>query len=302
MADWEHSHGGDPRSDDEAASADQAYEASRAERYATSRERDQTAAGRAQRTADRLVAATQRDEVARIRDLNAAARDREAQARDDAAEARDRAAEARECQAVEAGSVDPSLLALRALRAAAASIRQRAAVERAAAARDREAAAADRRRAAADRQHSGLDELTGVFRRATGELALIHEIDRSRRLDRSMVLAMIDVDSLKSINDTEGHAAGDALLRDVPTAIAQTLRSYDITVRWGGDEFVCALSEVTSDVAADRFAQVQRMLEALRPGASISVGLAELTDDDTLESLVSRADAALYIAKSRRRR
>jgi diguanylate cyclase (GGDEF)-like protein len=110
------------------------------------------------------------------------------------------------------------------------------------------------------------------------------------------------VDSLKSINDTEGHAAGDAILRDVPTAIAQTLRSYDITVRWGGDEFVCALSEVTSDVASERFAQVQRMLEALRPGASISVGLAELTDDDTLESLVSRADAALYIAKSQRRR
>jgi len=52
-----------------------------------------------------------------------------------------------------------------------------------------------------------------------------------------------------SINDNQGHAAGDALLRDVPTAITSTLRSYDVTVRWGGDEFVCALSDVTLEPA-----------------------------------------------------
>ena len=66
------------------------------------------------------------------------------------------------------------------------------------------------------------------------------------------------------------------MLRDVPTAILTTLRSYDVAVRWGGDEFVCALSDVTVEVAADRFDDIRRAFAALRPEASISVGLAAL--------------------------
>jgi diguanylate cyclase (GGDEF)-like protein len=86
----------------------------------------------------------------------------------------------------------------------------------------------------------------------------------------------------------------------VPTAITATLRSYDVTVRWGGDEFVCALSDLTLDGASHRVAEIQRALEALRPGASISSGLAEFRDDDSLESLIARADADLYRAKNSR--
>ena len=102
-----------------------------------------------------------------------------------AADARDRAADARERHAVEAGQLDEAIASLRALRTLGASVRQQSALERIAAAADREAAAADRQQAAADRRHAGLDELTGVFRRGTGELALTHEIDRSRRSGRS---------------------------------------------------------------------------------------------------------------------
>jgi diguanylate cyclase (GGDEF)-like protein len=280
--------------------AGQAYDASRTERDATSRERDVTAAGRARATAQRLAAAAQRDEVARVRDLAAAARDRTAEARDRAADARDRAAEARERHALEAGHLDEAISPLRALRTLGASVRRQAAVERVAAARDREAAAEDRLRAAADSRHADLDELTGVFRRGSGELALTHEIERSRRFDRPLVLAIIDVDALKDVNDNQGHAAGDALLRDVPAAIISTLRSYDVTVRWGGDEFVCALYDVSLDVALHRLADIQRALEALRPGASISAGLALVADDDTLESAIARADTALYRSKVNR--
>ena len=61
---------------------------------------------------------------------------------------------------------------------------------------------------------------------------------------------MIDVDALKDVNDVQGHAAGDALLRDVPTAITSAVRSYDVTVRWGGDEFVCSLYDVSLEVAS----------------------------------------------------
>lgn len=145
-----------------------------------------------------------------------------------------------------------------------------------------------------------IDSLTGVFRRGAGELALTHEIERSRRLGRSLVLAIIDVDALRDVNDGQGHAAGDALLREVPKAIISAVRSYDVTVRWGGDEFVCALSDVTLEAAAERVDGIQRALEARRSGASISVGLAELADNDTLESLIARAADNLYRTRTER--
>jgi diguanylate cyclase (GGDEF)-like protein len=276
----------------------QVHEASRLEQNATSREGDSTAAARSHMIRRGLATATRRDEISRARDLAAAARDRTAQARDEAADACDRAAERRERRTVAPGHLD-ALAPLRALRASEASVRRQAALERVAAADDREAAAADRQQAGVDRVQAGLDELTGVFRRGTGEMSLTQEIARSRRSGQPLILALIDVDALKAVNDEQGHAAGDALLRDVTTAITSTMRSYDITVRWGGDEFVCALSKTTLEVAANRVAAIQRALEARRPGASISVGLAELADD-TLDSLLARADTALYHAKFER--
>jgi diguanylate cyclase (GGDEF)-like protein len=151
---------------------------------------------------------------------------------------------------------------------------------------------------AVDRRYAGLDELTGIYRRETGALALAQQLDRSRRLQQPMVLAMIDVDALKAVNDAHGEAAGDALLRDVVTAITSTTRSYDVTMRWGGDEFICALSGVTPDVASERVAEIKRALDALRDDASLTAGLAELQDDDTLETLIARADTALDHAKT----
>jgi diguanylate cyclase (GGDEF)-like protein len=278
--------------------ASEAHEAARLERDAATRERDSTAAARSKTTARRLVTASRRDAVAGARDLAAQARDRSADARDAAAEARNRAAEARERQAVEAGNVDDALMSLRALRLAAEEIRKQSVAERALAAADREAAAADRVRAAVDSHDADLDDLTGVFRRGMGELALTGEIDRSRRSGQSLFVAFIDVNALKAVNDNEGHAAGDALLRDTAVAITSTLRSYDITVRWGGDEFVCAMSDVSLEVASDRLAGIQRAVQRFRPGASISAGIVELEDGDTLESLIARADLALYRVKA----
>jgi diguanylate cyclase (GGDEF)-like protein len=292
-ADWERTHApADP-------AAIEAHESSRLERHEATRDRELTAAGRARATAQRIETATHRDDIARLRDLTAEARDRLARARDDAAAARDRDAEVREQRAAESGTIDDAMLVLQQVRRAAAEARQRAADERAAAAADRRAAADDREHAASDRRLGGLDELTGVFRRGVGELALKHEIDRARRLGRRFVLAVLDVDELKDVNDRAGHAAGDALLRDVAIAITSTLRSYDITVRWGGDEFVCAMSDVTLELAAERIAEIQRTLDARSPAASISAGQAALRDDDTLDTVIARADAELYLAKRR---
>jgi diguanylate cyclase (GGDEF)-like protein len=279
-----------------------AHNASRAERAEATEERELSAAIRARTASRRLLTAEMRDEIARARDITAAARDRTAQARDRAADARDAAAEARERHAAELHDVDEAIGTLHTLRVSGASTRQQSAQERSAAADDRDAAAADRQQAATDRGDAGLDELTGVFRRGTGELALTHEIDRSRRAGKPLILAVIDVDHLKIVNDTEGHAAGDTLLRAVPTAITVTMRSYDVTVRWGGDEFVCALPDMTKEAAMKRIDQIQRELDVLRPGATISTGLAELRADDTLQALVERADSDLYRAKATRGR
>jgi GGDEF domain-containing protein len=199
---------------------------------AGARERDSTASARARTTAQRLATAARRDEMARGRDRTAAARDAIAESRDQAADVRDHAAEERERRAVETGDLDEAIATSRTVRDSGAAVRQQAALERIAAATDRDQAAADRRQAASDRSDAGLDESTGIFRRGTGRLALTHEIDRSRRSGDSLVLAVIRVDGLKAVNDNEGHAAGDSLLRDIPAAITSTLRSYD--ARCGG--------------------------------------------------------------------
>ena len=278
-----------------------AHAASREEREATARERSSTAATRARTAGRRLATAAQRDEMARLRDLTADARDRTARARDEAADVRDRAAAIRERGASEATRLSETFAAMRELRLAAAAVRREARLEREAAASDRASAAADRARAAEDRRYSGLDELTGVFRRGTGELAIAHEIARARRSSTPLVVVMIDVDGLKPVNDNHGHAAGDALLRDVVTAITSTMRAYDVTVRWGGDEFICVLSDATPEVADARIAETDRALDDLRPGGSITAGIATLIDDDDLDSVIARADAALYRAKAARR-
>jgi diguanylate cyclase (GGDEF)-like protein len=104
-----------------------------------------------------------------------------------------------------------------------------------------------------------------------------------------LIVAFIDVNGLKAVNDRHGHAAGDALLHEVAAAIRLRLRPYDPLVRVGGDEFVCAVSGLDMDAARARFDEV----EAAIVGGSISVGLATMGPDDTLEVLMERSDAEL---------
>lgn len=263
---------------------------------------ESASAKRSRATTRRLETAEERDRVAQSRDRTATGRDEVARTRDAIAVHGDEKSEAREHRAVVSGGLDDMIPTLHEMRDAGATIRHESELERAAAATDRTAAAADRAQSATDRQYAGLDELTGFYRRGTGELALSNEIGRARRLQQNMVLTMIDVDGLKVVNDAGGHSAGDALLVNVAEAISSTMRSYDVFARWGGDEFVGGFSDLTLAIARDRMAAIQTALEQRSPGASISAGLAELRDDDTLTSLMARADAALYVAKGDRHR
>ena len=206
-------------------------------------------------------------------------RDQAAEERDRAAEKRDRAAEFSEALSV-AGNTKATLIRSALARQEAASDRRRASQDRAAGAREREDAS--------------LDALTGVYVRGAGFAELDREIARARRTQTPLTLAFVDVDGLKAINDSGGHAAGDRMLVAVAETVRRYLRSYDLMIRYGGDEFLCAISGLDANQATERFRLVNGTLaEATEPG-SVTVGIAELQWEDSLEDLVVRADASLY--------
>jgi diguanylate cyclase (GGDEF)-like protein len=139
-----------------------------------------------------------------------------------------------------------------------------------------------------------VDELTGALRRNAGFVALEHEIERARRDRTGLVLGFLDVDRLKLVNDTDGHQAGDDLLRLVVSALRASLRSYDVVVRYGGDEFVYSLGDTDVAGAVKRFGTMRGLLSEGAPGSSVSAGFAELGADDDLDTLICRADSDLF--------
>jgi len=148
---------------------------------------------------------------------------------------------------------------------------------------------------------AAVDDLTGVMRRGPG-LAMLHgEVERAHRLDVGLVAVFLDVDGLKAVNDREGHAAGDDLLRAVGEALRKRLRSYDLVFRYGGDEFAAALLGTTLPEARAILADVRRCFASATGGQKLSVGLATLQHGETAEALLGRADAALYAGRARRR-
>jgi diguanylate cyclase (GGDEF)-like protein len=252
----------------------------------------------------RLQAANQRDAVATARDLAALARDQAAAARDQAMAQLDTETLA---------SMGPGdLSAERLLRAVrqrqraaeyrvlAAEHRAMAADDRVAAAADRQCAAEERLRALADREVlaaevalAETDPLTGARARAAGLVDLDRELDRCRRTESVLVVAYSDVVGLKQLNDTLGHAAGDELLRQVTMLFKENLRPYDLIVRIGGDEFLCAISNMTEAEVRPRFDAVSRALADHRDGRGIRTGFATLRDDESAAELIARADAAM---------
>ena len=151
---------------------------------------------------------------------------------------------------------------------------------------------------------STTDELTGVLRRAAGLAALERELQRARRFESDqVVVAFIDVNGLKQVNDQLGHAAGDRLIRRVAESLRRRLRAYDLVVRWGGDEFLC-IFPVTSVVEAQKvLCEVVRDFEG-NTGETFSFGVAELgdlVDHPTALALVNLADRRLYEGRQRRK-
>jgi diguanylate cyclase (GGDEF)-like protein len=257
------------------------------------RSRDAAASDRVRASQDRHAAAGERDEAER--DRRSARADRRAGAgeRADAQRDRDSALNDRRAGAGERGNAWLD-------RDTALADRGAGANERSAAELDRETAMADRGASAVELEHSSHDALTGAYLRGAGFAELERDIGRARRDDQPLVLAFVDVDGLKAANDTQGHAAGDRMLRAVADALRAKLRAHDLIIRYGGDEFVCAVSGLHADEAAARLRLVNVALAALPEHASVTVGIAEMASDDQPDDLIARADAALYSERERR--
>jgi diguanylate cyclase (GGDEF)-like protein len=151
------------------------------------------------------------------------------------------------------------------------------------------------------------DALTGIYNRRHLEERLQGVLSMARRHREPAAVLMIDVDHFKSINDSFGHAGGDAVLREVAERLHARVRLEDVVGRWGGEEFL-VLSATTDASAAARLAERIRAAIADEPFAidgaeglrvTVSIGCAAGTGD--AEALVREADAALYEAKAQGR-
>lgn len=149
------------------------------------------------------------------------------------------------------------------------------------------------------------DPLTGLLNRTAFEERALAELARAARTGRSLAVAMLDVDHFKTFNDRFGHLAGDAALTAVARAVARTVRGIDAAGRYGGEEFIVLLVEADAEASAHAVERIRAAVASLGPpriplGVTISAGIAihqGRFERTSFESLVARADAALYAAK-----
>ena len=153
------------------------------------------------------------------------------------------------------------------------------------------------------------DMLTPLHNRRYFLSALHQRLARVSRYGDSMALVYVDVDGLKHINDTHGHAAGDFALIEIARIIASSVRTVDVLARIGGDEFGLILEQVTIKEAEDKLSRLMEQIDntdCCYDGAQIalkaSFGVTMIDGDVSAEDLLGRADAAMYAAKRDRRR
>jgi two-component system cell cycle response regulator len=160
------------------------------------------------------------------------------------------------------------------------------------------------RRNAELEQLARTDVLTGLANRRHADDVLRATIASARRHRRSLSAVLVDVDNFKSVNDVHGHAAGDAVLREIGVRLIAGLREEDTAARWGGEEFLLLLPDspdagvVCERLRASVAGRPMNVHGLLELPVSASFGWAQWTGEETGEALIGRADAALYAAKA----
>ena len=150
------------------------------------------------------------------------------------------------------------------------------------------------------------DQLTSLLNRREFDRVISEERERALRFNHGLGLVMVDIDHFKAINDTHGHPAGDAVLREVARRLAAQVRTVDRVARFGGEEFAIVLMQTDPAAAADVAARVCAAVardpimaaDTVALNVTVSAGVALLPQDAPTEAaLISAADKALYAAK-----
>ncbi|NOY64475.1 MAG: diguanylate cyclase [Nitrospirae bacterium] len=159
------------------------------------------------------------------------------------------------------------------------------------------------------RELSITDPLTGLYNRRYFDVRLNEEYMRARRYNLPFSLAIIDIDDFKLFNDTEGHLAGDHILKEIAIIMSSTVRANDIVVRYGGEEFAIIMPQTSS---AEAYKVAERLRQAVknlipptwkafpRNAITVSIGVAMYPESgETIAELIRAADKSLYAAKIR---
>lgn len=149
------------------------------------------------------------------------------------------------------------------------------------------------------------DALTGIHNRSHIMEIIDKNIDLFKRKSIISSIVMIDIDNFKSINDTYGHLFGDTVIKQVTETIDQSIRGTDYLGRYGGDELILLLPATDAEHAVPLIDRARMSVEGIKWNeisgdfaTTISCGVTEIHHDDTLETLLARADSALYKAKN----
>lgn len=148
------------------------------------------------------------------------------------------------------------------------------------------------------------DTLTGALNRQGLEEALNREVSTVQRKDTPLSVALLDIDNFKKLNDSKGHATGDAALTHLATVARECLRPQDTLARYGGEEFVILLPDTTLDQGIEVMTRLQRELTKRfflagneRILITFSAGVAQLAPGESGAEAIKRADQAMYLAK-----
>jgi diguanylate cyclase (GGDEF)-like protein len=138
------------------------------------------------------------------------------------------------------------------------------------------------------------DELTALPNRRAWDEAVVREIARAQRSGEPLCVALLDLDHFKAFNDTHGHQAGDQHLRRTASSWRRELRAIDVLARYGGEEFGVLLPSCDPDMARE---VIDRVRMATPNAETASAGVVQFDGNESPDSLLARADAALYRAK-----
>lgn len=150
-----------------------------------------------------------------------------------------------------------------------------------------------------------LDPMTELRNRHFLEISLQAILKEVNRYNWPMGLLFVDIDRFKRVNDAYGHEAGDEILKAVAKTLAQSVRSFDIVGRWGGEEFVVVVRNITEKNLALLAEKIRALvgksfvtLASSQVGVTVSIGATTLAPDDTVDNAIARADRLMYKSKA----